>query len=154
MGEGDTERNILLSIDNSENSRRAIRYVGKIVGSSSGYRITILNIVEDMGEDFFPSVAEREGHLARQRELSDVLLRDAHDTMRESAVPEECIRMETITAPTGYIAESIIKKARRDNSGTLVIGRRGISKKEEFLFGSVSSKIVSYAKNCTVWVVE
>lgn len=154
MGEGDTERNILLSIDNSENSRRAVRYVGKIVGSSSGYRITVLNIVEDMGEDFFPSVAEREKHLARQRELSDALLGDAHDTMREYAVPEECIRMETITAPTGYIAESIIKKARLDSNGTLVVGRRGISKKEEFLFGSVSSKIVNYAKNCTVWVVE
>lgn len=26
-------------------------------------------------------------------------------------------------------------------------------RKEEFLFGSVSSKIVSHARNCTVWVV-
>ncbi len=154
MGEVDPGKNILLSIDNSENSRRAVRYVGKIVGSSSQYRITVLNVVEDMGEDFFPSVAERERHLARQQEISDALLRDARDTMRESAVPEQCIRMETITAPTGYIAESIIKKARRDSNGTLVVGRRGISKKEEFLFGSVSSRIVRYAKNCTVWVVE
>ena len=30
---------------------------------------------------------------------------------------------------------------------------RGLSRKEEFLFGSVSSKIVGHARNCAVWVV-
>ncbi len=74
--------------------------------------------------------------------------------MREHAVPEECIRTEQVTAPVGYIAESIIRHAQHENKGTVVVGRRGISRKEEFLFGSVSSKIVSYAKDCTVWVVE
>jgi nucleotide-binding universal stress UspA family protein len=37
--------------------------------------------------------------------------------------------------------------------GTIVVGRRGISKAEQFLFGSVSNKIVQNAKDCTVWVV-
>jgi nucleotide-binding universal stress UspA family protein len=35
-----------------------------------------------------------------------------------------------------------------------VVGRQGLSRSEEFLFGSVSSKIVNHARNCTVWVVE
>ena len=30
---------------------------------------------------------------------------------------------------------------------------RGVSKAEEFLFGSVSNKIIHHAKDCTVWVV-
>jgi hypothetical protein len=34
-----------------------------------------------------------------------------------------------------------------------VVGRQGISRKERFLFGSVSSKIVTHASDCTVWVV-
>jgi nucleotide-binding universal stress UspA family protein len=37
---------------------------------------------------------------------------------------------------------------------TLVVGRKGLSRKEEFLFGSISGKIVRTARNCTVWVVE
>jgi nucleotide-binding universal stress UspA family protein len=37
---------------------------------------------------------------------------------------------------------------------TIVVGRQGLSRSEEFLFGSISSKIVSHARNCTVWVVE
>jgi Universal stress protein family. len=37
--------------------------------------------------------------------------------------------------------------------GTVVIGRRGVSKAEEFLFGSVSTKVMHLAKDCAVWVV-
>jgi len=37
--------------------------------------------------------------------------------------------------------------------GTVALGRRGVSKAEEFLFGSVSSKIIHSVKGCTVWVV-
>ena len=38
--------------------------------------------------------------------------------------------------------------------GTVVIGRRGISKKEEFMFGSTSTKILHIAKDCSIWVIE
>jgi nucleotide-binding universal stress UspA family protein len=38
--------------------------------------------------------------------------------------------------------------------GTVVIGRRGISRKEEFIFGSTSNKILHTARDCSVWVIE
>jgi hypothetical protein len=34
------------------------------------------------------------------------------------------------------------------------IGRRGISKKEEFMFGSTSTRILHIAKDCSIWVIE
>jgi nucleotide-binding universal stress UspA family protein len=37
---------------------------------------------------------------------------------------------------------------------TLVVGRKGLSLQEEFLFGSVSVKIVRTIRHETVWVVE
>ena len=100
MGAVDPGKNILLSIDNSENSRRAIRYVANIVGSSGDYLITILNIIEDMGEDFFPSAEERQNHIEKQKQTSAALLAEARNIMREHAVPEECIRTEQATAPS------------------------------------------------------
>lgn len=154
MEDIEPERNILLSIDNSDNSTRAVQYLGKIVGQSRLYRVTVLNIVEDMGVDFFPSADEKEKHLAAQNQAADRLLTEAHNLLISCGIPEECIGTEKTVAKNGYIAETIIQRARQNKNGTLVVGRRGISKKEEFLFGSVSSKIVSYAKNCTVWVVE
>jgi len=52
------------------------------------------------------------------------------------------------------LAECILDEQRRLSCGTVVIGRRGISRKEEFMFGSTSSKILHTAKDCSVWVIE
>jgi hypothetical protein len=52
------------------------------------------------------------------------------------------------------IAECILGERERFVCGTVVIGRRGISKKEEFLFESISSKILHSARDCAVWVIE
>jgi nucleotide-binding universal stress UspA family protein len=51
------------------------------------------------------------------------------------------------------MAECILNERGKKDYGTIVVGRQGISRKEAFLFGSVSSKIVNHAKDCSVWVV-
>jgi nucleotide-binding universal stress UspA family protein len=48
----------------------------------------------------------------------------------------------------------ILRIREEGNYDTVVIGRRGVSKAEEFLFGSVSTKVVQSAADCTVWVVN
>jgi nucleotide-binding universal stress UspA family protein len=52
------------------------------------------------------------------------------------------------------ISDLILHEQQEGGYGTLVVGRRGVSKKEEFLFGSVSSRVVRDAKHCAVWVIE
>jgi len=52
------------------------------------------------------------------------------------------------------MAECILAERDERQYATIVVGRQGLSRKEEFLFGSISSKIVNHARHCTVWVVE
>ena len=52
------------------------------------------------------------------------------------------------------IAACILPKRKETEYSTIVFGRQGLSRSEEFLFGSISSKVVRYARNCTVRVVE
>jgi nucleotide-binding universal stress UspA family protein len=52
------------------------------------------------------------------------------------------------------MAECILSERDETQYDTIVVGRQGLSRKEQFLFGSISSKIVSHAGNCTVWVVS
>jgi nucleotide-binding universal stress UspA family protein len=52
------------------------------------------------------------------------------------------------------VADSIIAELEMLKCCTVVVGRRGISKKEEFIFGSTSNKILHEAKNCAVMVIE
>ena len=60
----------------------------------------------------------------------------------------------TLSGAAGAVTESILKKQADTGSCTVVIGRRKKSRKEEFLFGSVSSHIIKHARKCSVWVVE
>ena len=52
------------------------------------------------------------------------------------------------------LAQCILAEREAAAFSTIVVGRQGLSRSEEFLFGSISSKIVNHARNCTVWVVE
>jgi len=54
----------------------------------------------------------------------------------------------------GYtISQAILDTQTEGKYGTIIVGKRGVSKAEEFLFGSISSALVHNSKNCTVWVV-
>ncbi|MCH3951678.1 MAG: universal stress protein [Acidaminococcus sp.] len=45
----------------------------------------------------------------------------------------------------GNPAETVIEKAKEKDASVIVIGRRGLSGVEEFLLGSVSSRVVEYS---------
>jgi nucleotide-binding universal stress UspA family protein len=58
----------------------------------------------------------------------------------------------TLNAPSRAFA--VVEEAQAGGYGTIVVGRRGISKVEEFLLGRVSSKVVGQAAQAAVWVVN
>jgi nucleotide-binding universal stress UspA family protein len=51
------------------------------------------------------------------------------------------------------MAECIFPERENREYDTIVVGRQGLSRKEEFLFGSISNKIVNHARDCTVWII-
>jgi nucleotide-binding universal stress UspA family protein len=52
------------------------------------------------------------------------------------------------------VAQAILEEALALGAGTIVLGRSSISKKEEFIFGSTSNKILHSRKSCSaLWVV-
>ena len=50
-------------------------------------------------------------------------------------------------------AMGLIQFARQNDIGTLVMGRRGLSRVEDFLMGCVGHKIVNTVRNRAVWIV-
>ncbi len=51
------------------------------------------------------------------------------------------------------IGKAILSEAEKGGYGTIVMGRRGISKTQEFFMGSVSNKILQQAGDKSVWIV-
>ena len=146
-------KKILLAIDNQESSMRAVNYVGRVIGSCPGFSITIIHVIEKPSEDFFENEAQITAHIESSAREAEALLEKARQILLEHGLQPESISFDAPVKTCDSMASCIIEEAREDY-GTLVVGRRGIPKSEEFLFGSVSKKIIDYSKKCTVWVVE
>lgn len=62
------------------------------------------------------------------------------------------VQLETAVA-VGHPAEQIIQKAESDHIDLILLGRRGMSRFEKWILGSVSEKVLRYA-HCPVMVVR
>ncbi len=147
-------KNILIAVDESENARRAVFYVGQFLGGLEGFRVTILHVVPEPEEDYFPSSAEKEKWLTQYRQKIDAMLEDSRQLLIKNGFKPENVSIRSTLRYCPSMAECILSERDETEYSTIVVGRQGLSRKEEFLFGSISSKVVNHARNCTVWVVE
>ncbi|MEZ0329010.1 MAG: universal stress protein [Dissulfuribacterales bacterium] len=147
-------KKILIAVDASENSMRAVRYAGEIVGSSAGFEITLLHVAVAPDRDLFPDETVWKAKKQEIQANMELFFRKSRAALIEFGVSSQNIHEKYVQSGGGSLSHQILNVQESGGFGTIVIGRRGVSKEEEFLFGSVSNKIVHYARNCTVWVVE
>ena len=146
-------RNVLLAVDESENARRAVAYVGFLLGRAEGFRVTLLHVISLPEEDYFEHAEQKEKWLEDHRRKAGDFLERYRGELIAAGFDGSMVRVRSPQRHCPSIAECILKELDRSEYGTIVVGRQGLSRKEEFLFGSVSSKIVGHAHNCAVWVV-
>ena len=150
----EVNRNILIAVDESENSQRAVTYVGKLLGGIKGFKVTVLHVISEPEEDYFNNVCDEDQWYNEYRKKVDQMLENYRNILIDAGFNPEDVSIRSTIRYCPSMAECIL--AERDNIeySTLVVGRRGLTYTEEFVFGSVSGKIVRTAKNCTVWVVQ
>jgi nucleotide-binding universal stress UspA family protein len=152
--EAPLNKNILIAVDDSENSRRAVRYVGYLLGNMEGIHITLLHVIPEPEEDYFPEDEQKKQWLTKYREKLDAILEEYSQMLVADGFKKNAIEKRLTLRYCPSMAECILAERDERLYGTIVVGRQGLSRKEEFLFGSISSKIVNHARRCTVWVVE
>ncbi len=147
------DKNILIAVDTSENSRRAVAYVGRMLGGLEGFTATLLHVIPDPEEDYFPSESERESWIQSYRARTEAVMDEYRAMLISSGFAADAVSLHMPRRYCPSMAECILSERRNQTFSTIVVGRHGLSRKEEFLFGSISNKIVHHAQNCTVWVV-
>lgn len=146
---------ILIAIDLSENSLKAVDYVAQMMQCHAEADITLLHVIKEPSPDVMQNEQERREHVEKARAEALSLMEKAATRLTSHEIPETNIHLKIqVCSQPVSVAELVLHERQAGQYGTIVVGRRGMSKKEEFLFGSVSNKIVREAKNCTVWVVE
>jgi nucleotide-binding universal stress UspA family protein len=147
-------RNILIAVDESDNSHRAVTYVGKLIGGIEGFTVTVLHVISEPEEDYFNNVCDEDQWYNEYRQKVDRMLDNYRTILIDSGFNPENVSTRSTIRYCPSMAECILAEKDNTEYSTLVVGRRGLTYKEEFVLGSISGKIVRTAKNCTVWVVQ
>lgn len=156
VGSAPNADNILLGIDTSEGSQRAIAYL-KYFFPLSPEQITLLKVFRGIDvfqqESYtfdFPEyqylVNEAMNTITPVMERAEQQLID--DGFNPFTIKTKIIRNEHSRAA------AIVEEAKRGRYGTIVLGRRGISKVEAFLMGRVSNKVIHIAHDMAVWIIS
>jgi len=145
---------ILIAVDGSENAMRAVDYVASTlgVGGGSEFKITLLNVIRGDMDEEVPHLFLSETSLYDAKKEIKAILNDAKRRLTDAGFKSNQITTETVS---GYWSRSgaIIKEARDGDYGTIVLGRRGLTRVHEFFMGRVSNKVINAIRNRAVWVV-
>jgi len=151
---GMVERHIMVAVDSSDNARRAVLFVGDFFGCYKGFQVTLLHVILEPEATYFSNNEERQKWLTEKNAEARTFMDQYKNILIDAGFPDDKVnvRIDTMRAPS--VADCIIKEQEEMKCCTIVIGRRGISKKEEFIFGSTSNRIIHEAKKCAVLVIE
>jgi nucleotide-binding universal stress UspA family protein len=153
----------LVAMDGSDEAMRAVDYVGDILGGTD-CAVTLFHVLRgfeflSLGFEgaFVPSPEvlggeEIKAEFQRAEEAMKTVCTQAIDRLEQAGIKRDQINTK-IVAGAASRAKAIVEAAKNEGYGTIVVGRRGLSRVEEFFMGRVSSKVMQLAKDMAVWVV-
>ena len=150
----DTERHLLVAVDESDNSKRAVMYLADFFGDYRNVFVTLLSIIQEPSEDYFATETEREKWLSEKQLTMNTILTGYKEMLIEAGFKDNQIETQLSVRACASVGDAILEEQDKLRCCIVVVGRRGISHNEEFVFGSTSNKILHNAKNCAVMVVE
>jgi len=142
---------ILISLNDSLSSRAALEFLGRLSFCPEDTHITLFHLYrkpsaseELMGKKFTEEQPAR--YLA--------LLEKAKERLVEFGFDPEKIKIEMVTKSYGTVSEGIIEMCKKHKYDLVIIGRKRMSKAEEFVLGDVSVKLVRSLEGPAVLVVK
>jgi nucleotide-binding universal stress UspA family protein len=159
------KRRILIGIDGSPDSLRAVDHVGAQFKGIKDLRITLLHALPGLPPEFWDDGhilnegerAEREKvvkkWLSNQKKCLKPMFDEASNLLIKKGIDPDQIKCKTIPQSLDIVA-SILEESKNGGYQTLVIGRCGRSSVSHTLLGSISSKIVNQGAGIAVCVVE
>ncbi len=148
------DKHLLIAVDESDSSRRAVLYVADFLGGFPGFSVTLMSIIPEPEEDFFDTEAELNNWLKEKLDSANRMLENYKQVLIQSGFPENKVRFRSCVGEAKSLSDAILETRCDLTCCTVVVGRHHKTKTEEFLFGSTSSRLIHEAKNCAVGVVE
>lgn len=151
---------LLVGLDASEGAMRAVDHVVSTRNGRDLRQIYLMHVVRSWRT--IPSVPtalvaqiEQEkvdAMVAEATEAIQPVFQEAKRRLENAGYKPNRIHSEVVSGAESR-AMAMIQFARQNDIGTLIMGRRGLSRVEDFIMGRVGHKIVNTVRNRAVWIV-
>jgi nucleotide-binding universal stress UspA family protein len=158
-------KKMLIAIDDSPNTTKAVEYVAQQFAGSADLEVELVHVLPNL-----PAIFWDEGHILSDDEKRDrkkvvdkwiedrkakmePAFKKAIDTLTRNGIQPRQITTKSLSDSTD-VAESILEEAKDGGYRTIVVGRRNTASGKHPLIGSVSSKIVAQGSGVAVTIVE
>jgi nucleotide-binding universal stress UspA family protein len=145
---------IMLAFDGSEGSRRAVDFLGRTLGGFN-FRVKLLHVMrgkENRRPENRRLFSPAEYAQTTLKEMTIELEAAAKKLVRLGFQPHQ-ISTELVSGAVSRAA-AIVAEAKKQEYGTIVMGRRGHSQVRDFFIGRVTNKVIHLARDRTVWIIR
>jgi nucleotide-binding universal stress UspA family protein len=159
---------ILVAVDESENSNRAVKYVGSLLRETPKTAVTLFHVLKPIPRELLehggsenPAAEaqlsqqlrnEQEAWIRQEGESESPVLKKACETLTQSGFDRSQVAFKI--GHEDDIARNILEEARNGKHETIVVGRHGTSGIKRLFGGGVTDQLLRDAKGFAIWVVE
>ncbi len=145
------DKSILLALNDSMSSRRVLNYLIDFFSHPKDTNLTLLHVFrkptaseELMGEKF----------MRNQHQRFSNFLEDSKETLVQHGYQSDRVEVRLVTEPYPTIADGIIDQFQKGDYNMVMIGRKRMSRTEEFVLGDAGVKLVRALEGTAILVVK
>lgn len=142
---------ILIPFSDSISSRAVLNFISTLAFCHEDAEITLLHLFRK------PSASEElmgKKYTAEMPSKAKALLEHAKDDLVESGFNPKKIKISLVTDFYNTIADGIIDQCNKKQYDLVILGRKHMSKAEEFVRGDVSIRLIRAIQGSAVLVVK
>ena len=144
------KHSILLAVSDTDTSWEVLDYFIGLSLSPDNVEITLFHLYRDPWPEELMGIAMEE----KPRENIENVLQKFKNILMESGFNPRDIHVKLVTESYPSVAEGIIDEFKKGDYSTVVLGRRKMSKAEEFVLGDVSMKLLRALEGAGILVVK
>lgn len=145
------KNSVLVALNESASSRAVLDYLTNFPLFHGQIQITLLHLYRK------PTASEEmmgQKYMSQQEGRFQKLLDDAKNALVKQGFAEENIETRLVTTSFPTITDGIIDEYKAGNYEMVIIGRKRMSKAEEFVMGDVGMKLVRALETGAILVVK
>ena len=149
---------LLLAIDATESSQKAIRFASDFARNNNKIEIEIFHAIRHLKlppyVENMPEVVDGEKRfIQEEREFINPIIENTRSFLLENGLDEKKLKVKIVSGVASR-AEAIVKEARDNGFDGIVLGRRRQTRAEEFFVGKVGDKVFQLARKRAIFIVS